>query len=186
MAMDEILLDVEEKMDGAVEYLRKELRGIRTGRASAGLVEHIKVEYYSSQTDLRQLATISTPDASLIVIKPFDPASVKDITQAIQAANIGITPASDGKLIRLAVPPLSGERRQQLTTQIKKMAEASKVTVRNARRDGNKAIDAQEKEGELTEDFAEKAREEVQNLTSQYEKKIEDALAAKTREIQED
>ncbi|MCL2701543.1 MAG: ribosome recycling factor [Phycisphaerae bacterium] len=186
MAMDEILLEVEEKMDGAVDYLRKELRGIRTGRASAGLVEHIKVEYYGSQTDLRQLATISTPDASLIVIKPFDPASVKDITQAIQAANIGITPASDGKLIRLAVPPLSGERRQQLTTQIKKMAEASKVTIRNARRDGNKAVDAQEEEGELTEDLAIKAREEVQKLTNQYEQKIEETLAAKTREIQED
>jgi len=186
MAMDEILLDVEEKMDGAVDYLRKELRGIRTGRASVGLVEHIKVEYYGSLTDLRQLATISTPDASLIVIKPFDPASVKDINQAIQAANIGITPASDGKLIRLAVPPLSGERRQQLTTQIKKMAEASKVTIRNARRDGNKTIDAQEKEGELTEDLAKKAREEVQKLTDQYERTIEHTLAAKTQEIQED
>lgn len=186
MAMDDILLEVEEKMDAAVEYLKKEMRGIRTGRASAGLVEHIKVEYYGSQTDLRQLATISTPDASLIVIKPFDPASVKDINQAIQAANIGITPSSDGKVIRLAVPPLSGERRQQLTTQIKKMAEASKVTIRNARRDGNKAVDVAEKEGELTEDLAEKAREQVQKLTDQYEKKVDDLLTAKTKEIQED
>jgi len=186
MAMDEILLEVEENMDAAVEYLKKELRGIRTGRASAGLVDHIKVEYYGSPTDLRQLATISTPDASLIVIKPFDPASAKDITQAIQAANIGITPSSDGKVIRLAVPALSGERRTQLTTQIKKMAEASRVTIRNARRDGNKLIDTQEADGELTEDQAEKAREEVQKLTNQYERKVEEVLTAKTTEIQED
>src|SRR5471032_2661071 len=97
MAIDDILLEVEEKMEGAVDYLRKEFRGIRTGRASAGLVDHIKVEYYGSPTDLRQLATISTPDASLIVIKPFDPSSIKEIDRAIQAANIGITPSSDGQ-----------------------------------------------------------------------------------------
>ena len=186
MAMDDILLEVEEKMEGAMDYLRREYRGIRTGRASAGLVDHIKVEYYGSMTDVRQLATISTPDASLIVIKPFDPSSVKDIERAVQAANIGITPSSDGKVIRLAVPPLSGERRQQIAMQLKKMAEAARVTVRNARRDGNKTVDTQEKDGDLSEDVAEKGRTEIQKLTDQYEAKVTQLLEAKTTEIQED
>ena len=186
MAIDDILFEVEENMEGALDYLRKEFRGIRTGRASAGLVDHIKVDYYGSPTDLRQLATISTPDASLIVIKPFDPSSIKEIERAIQAANIGITPSSDGKVIRLAVPPLSGERRQQITAQLKKMAEQSRVTIRNARRDGNKAVDTQEKESALTEDIAEKGHESIQKLTNDYEAKVTEILEAKTKEIQED
>lgn len=186
MPADEILMEVEEKMETAVDYLRKEFRGIRTGRASAGLVDHIKVDYYGSPTDLRQLATISTPDASLIVIKPFDPSSVKEIERAIHSANIGITPASDGKLIRLAVPPLSGERRQQIAGQLKKMAEASRVSIRNARRDGNKLVDQQEKDGDLTEDEAKKAQDDIQKLTNDYEAKVTELLDAKTKEIQED
>jgi ribosome recycling factor len=186
MAADEILMEVEEKMETAVDYLRKEFRGIRTGRASAGLVDHIKVDYYGSPTDLRQLATISTPDASLIVIKPFDPSSTKEIERAIQAANIGITPASDGKIIRLAVPALSGERRQQIAGQLKKMAEASRVSIRNGRRDGNKLVDQQEKDGDLSEDEAEKARTDIQKLTGDYETKVTEILDAKTTEIQED
>jgi ribosome recycling factor len=185
MGTDDILLAVEEKMDAAVDYLRKEFRGIRTGRASVGLVDHIKVNYYDSPTDLRQLATISTPDASLIVIKPFDPGSLKDIEKAIFASNIGITPSNDGKLIRLAVPPLSTERRQQLAGQLKKLSEATRVTIRNARRDGNKEIDQQEKASQLTEDQAKRAKEEVQKLTDTYEQKVSEILEAKTKEIQE-
>jgi ribosome recycling factor len=185
MGLDDILLAVEEKMDAAVDYLRKEFRGIRTGRASIGLVDHIKVDYYGSPTDLRQLATISTPDASLIVIKPFDPGSLKDIEKAIFASNIGITPSNDGKLIRLAVPALSTERRQQLAGQLKKLSEAARVTIRNARRDGNKEIDQQEKASQLTEDQAKRAKDEVQKLTDAYEQKVSEILEAKTKEIQE-
>jgi len=185
MGVDDILLAVEEKMDAAVDYLRKEFRGIRTGRASIGLVDHIKVDYYGSPTDLRQLATISTPDATLIVIKPFDPGSLKDIEKAIFASNIGITPSNDGKLIRLAVPALSTERRQQLAGQLKKLSEAARVTIRNARRDGNKEVDRQEKESLLTEDQAKHTKDEIQKLTDQYEQKITDVLAAKTKEVQE-
>ena len=185
MSTDDILLEVEEKMESAVEYLRKEFRGIRTGRASAGLVDHIKVDYYGSPTDLRQLATIATPDATLIVIKPFDPASLKDIEKAILASNIGITPSNDGKLIRLAVPPLSTERRQQLAGQLKKISEAARVTLRNVRRDGNKEIDRQEKASQLTEDEAKHAKDEVQKLTDTYEQKVSEVLAAKTQEVQE-
>jgi len=185
MGTEEILFDVEEKMEAAVDYLRKEFRGLRTGRASVGLVDHIKVEYYGSPTDLRQLASISTPDASLIIVKPFDPSSLKDIEKAIYASDLGITPNSDGKIIRLSVPPLSTERRNQIAGQLKKMAEAARVTIRNARRDGNKDADTQEKEGELTEDEARKAKDDIQKLTAAFEQKVTEILDAKTKETQE-
>ncbi len=185
MALDDILLDVEGHMESAVEYLRNEFRGIRTGRASAGLVDHLKVDYYGSPTDLRQLATISTPEATLIVIKPFDPSSLKDIERSIQASDLGITPNSDGKVIRLAVPPLSMERRQMLVGQIKKMAEASKIVIRNARRDGNKEAEKQQKASELTEDDLHKGKDDIQALTKKYEEKVDELLAAKSKEIEE-
>jgi ribosome recycling factor len=183
--MDDILLDVEAKMEAAADYLKKEFRGVRTGRASSGLVEHIKVDYYGSPTDLRQLANISTPEAALIVIKPFDPGSIKEIERAIQASALGVTPSTDGKVVRLALPALSMERRQQLTGQIKKMAEAARVTVRNARRDGNKEAEKEEKDAELTEDVARKSKDEIQKLTEKFEAMITSILDAKTAEIQE-
>jgi len=183
--MDEILLEVEMHMEAAVDYLRKEFRSIRTGRASAGLVEFIKIDYYGTETDLRQLATISTPDATMILIKPFDPGSVKDIEKAIYASDLGITPSVDGKVIRLAVPALSTERRQQIVLQLKKLAEAQRVALRNARRDANKEIEKQQKASELTEDEARKGKDKTQKLTGDYEKKINEVLEAKTKEIQE-
>ncbi len=185
MAMDDILLDVEEKMEAAVDYLRKEYRGIRTARASVGLVDHIKVDYYGSPTDLRQLATISTPDASMIVIKPFDPSSIKEIERAILGSDLGINPNVDAKIIRLQVPPLSMERRGRLVAQVKKMAEAARVVVRNVRRDGNKEVDKQQKASELTEDDAKKGKDDIQDLTKGYEEKIQETTDAKTREIEE-
>ena len=185
MAMDEILLDVEEKMEADVSYFREECRGIRTGRASIGLVDHIKVEYYGSPTDMRQMATISTPDASMILIKPFDPSTLKDIERAILASDLGITPNADGKVIRLSVPSLSGERRVQLAAQIKRMAEAARVAIRNARRDGNKLADKQQKASELTKDEAKKGKDDIQDLTKKYEVKIGELLDAKTKEIEE-
>lgn len=183
--MDEILLNVEEKMEAALDYLHKEFRGIRTGLASAGLVDHIKVEYYGSPTDIRQLATISTLEANMIVIKPFDPAGLKDIERAIQASDLGITPNVDGKVVRLTIPSLSVERREKLTAQVRKMAEASRVTIRNARRDGNKETDKKQKASDLPEDDAKKSKETIQKLTDQYEKKVTDLLDAKTLEIRE-
>ncbi len=185
MAMDDILLDAEEKMERAVEYLKHEFRGIRTGRASVGLVDHIKVDYYGSPTDLRQLASIAAPEANLIVIKPFDPGTLKDIERTIQASDLGITPSSDGKVIRLAVPALSGERRQQLSGQIKKMTEAQRVAIRNARRDANKEVDTQEKASQLTEDEARKGKDDIQKLTDDYETKVNGMLEAKRKEIEE-
>jgi ribosome recycling factor len=185
MPLDDILLQAEEEMSNAVDFVKTELRGIRTGRASTALVEHIKVNYFGAMTDLRQLAGLSTPEANLIVIKPFDPTSIKEIDRAIQASGLGITPQSDGRIIRLVVPSLSGERRKQLASQVSKLGEQAKLVVRNARRDANKAIDTEEKGGTIPEDDAEKGREQVQDLTKDYEKKVEDALAAKVKEIEE-
>lgn len=185
MALDDVMLEVEEKMESAVDHLRQQFRGIRTGRASAGLVDHIKVEYYGSQTAIRSLATISTPDASLILIKPFDPSSLKDIERAIQKSDLGINPMSDGKVVRLAIPSLSTERRQQIATQMKKLSEQTRVVIRNARRDANKDVDALEKASEITEDDAAGAKEEIQKLTAAHEAKVEEILEAKTKEIQE-
>ena len=185
MAMDEILLSVEEKMESAVNYYREELRGIRTGRASVGLVDHIKVEYYGSPTDMRQLAAISTPEPTMIMIKPFDPSTTKEIERAIQSSDLGITPSVDRNVIRLMVPALSGERRTQLANQVKKMGEAAKITVRNARRDGNKDADKQQKAGDLTEDEAKKGKDKIQTLTKDYESKIDEVLDAKIKEIED-
>ncbi len=183
--MDEILFDVEEKMEGAIEYLRSELRGIRTGRATTGLVDHIKVDYYGSPTELRQLANIATPEATLIIIKPFDPESLKDIEKAIITSDLGINPSNDGKILRLMVPALSGERRQQLVGQVKKMAEQTRVAIRNARRDGNKDVDAAQKATELTEDDAKRGKDDIQKLTDRYEERVTELLDAKTNEVME-
>jgi ribosome recycling factor len=185
MPVDDILLECEEQMEKAVDYLRRELRTIRTGRASAGLVEHLKVEYYGSPTDLRQLAAIAVPAPDLIVIKPFDPGSLKDIERAIQASELGITPSSDGKVVRLPIPPLSVDRRKHLAAQLKKMAEQARVTVRNARRDANKAADEEEKAGALTEDQAENCKQEIQKLTDQYGQQIDQVLEEKNKEVME-
>jgi len=188
MALDETLMEAEEKMESAVAYFREELRGVRTGRAHAGLVDHLHVNYYGSSTELRQLAGISTPAGDLIVIKPFDPGSLKDIERAIQASDIGLTPNSDGKVIRLTVPMLSGERRKQLIHQVRAMAEESRVAIRNARRDANKAIDRDEKDKStgVSEDDAKRAKDEVQKLTTDCEKKVGDLLAEKEKEIEQD
>lgn len=185
MAIDDILLETEEKMSSAADYFRQEVRGIRTGRASAGLIDHVKVEYYGSPTDLRQLASISTPDANLLVVKPFDPSSLKDIERAIRTSNLGITPNSDGKVIRLAIPPLSTERREQLAGQLKKIAETARVAVRNARREGNKHVDHLKKDSHVSEDQADDAKDDIQKLTGEYEKKVGEILDAKTKEVME-
>jgi len=185
MAMDDILLDCEERMEKAVDFFRKEMRQIRTGRASAGLVEHIKVEYYGSPTELRQLASIAIPQPDLIVIKPFDPASIKDIEKALLASELGITPDASGKVIRLPVPSLSGQRRQQLAAQLKKMAEETRVALRSIRRDANKAAEREKKESTLTEDEAEKTKQEIQKLTDNYGEKVNDVLEEKSKEVME-
>jgi ribosome recycling factor len=187
MPVDEIELEAEERMEKALEVLRHELRMVRTGRATTALVEHIKVEVpsYGSTMDLRQLAGLSTPEGNMILVKPFDPSTVKDIHRALEKANIGITPMTDGKVIRLPIPPLSGERREQLVQQVKQMAEAQRVAIRNVRRDANKHLDAEENDSAITEDDAEQGKKDVQDMTDKYIRLIDEALAGKIKEIQQ-
>lgn len=183
MAIEDHLLETEEKMEKAAEHLRNEFRTVRTGRASAGLVEHIKVDYYGAPTELRQLATLSVPEPLLIVIKPYDASSIGDIAKAIQTSDLGITPNSDGKLIRLAVPPLSEERRKQLVHQIKDMAEQTRVALRNMRRECIKAIDTEKKAKQISEDDAKGGHTEATDLVHKYEKQVDEAMEAKSKEI---
>jgi len=185
MPVDDILLESEERMEKAVEVFATSLRGMRTGTASAGLVENVRVDYYGSPTPLRQIAQIAIPDPQLIVIKPYDPTSLPSIEKAIQTSDIGIHPQNDGKVIRLSVPGLSQERRQQLVSRIRGMAEEARVAVRNIRREANRHLDKEEKESTISEDDCDRAKQDVQELTEQYEEKIDELLAKKSREITE-
>jgi ribosome recycling factor len=186
MTNEEILFDAEERMEKAVSVLRDSLRGIRTGRASPALVDSVRVEYYGSPTPLKQMANISAPEPSLIVIRPFDPTVLKDIEKAILASELGLNPMNDGKLIRLAIPPLSGERRKQLTTRVKDLAEEARVAIRNVRRDANKAADQSEKDKVLTEDGCEQTKEQIQDLTKKYEGQVNSLAEKKSAEIMEE
>jgi len=183
--VDNILREAEDKMKKAVEHLRQQLRTVRTGRASAGLVEHLKVDYYGTATELRQLATITVPDPLMLIIKPFDPGSVGDIAKSIQASDLGVTPSVEGKVIRLAVPPLSEERRKQLVHQVKEMTEEAKIALRNIRRDAIHHIDTEEKAKKLGEDAARTSRDDATDLVHKYEKQVGDVLDHKTEEIME-
>jgi ribosome recycling factor len=186
MDLDEILLTTEEGMEKAVEYLKNELRGVRTGRASTGLVDFIKVDYYGSPTDLRAIALVSVPEPTQLLIKPFDASTVQLIVKAIQAAGLGLNPVGEGKQIRLNLPPLSGERRTQLMGSVKAMGEQAKVTIRNARRDGNKHLDqaAKDKSLGVSEDEAERVKNEIQDLVKKYEGIVDSLVTAKMQEIQ--
>src|SRR5437016_7502200 len=172
MTSDEILLDTEERMEKAVNVFRDELRGLRTGRATPALVDSLRVEYYGSPTPIKQLAQISTPDPQQILIRPFDQTSLKDIEKAIRASDLGMSPNNDGKMIRLIVPPMSGEQRQKMATRIKKLAEEAKIAIRNIRRDGNKHFEQAEKDKEMTEDERDKGKDEVQSLLKKFEDKV--------------
>ena len=185
MQADEILMDTEERMEKAVNVFRDELRGLRTGRATPALVDSLRVEYYGSPTPLKQMAQISCPEPSQIVIRPFDGSVLKEIEKAIRSSDLGMSPNNDGKMIRLTVPPMSGEQRQKMVKRIKESAEACRVSCRNVRRDGNKHFDGAEKAGEMTEDERDKGKEDVQALLKQYEDKINDMADKKTKEITE-
>jgi ribosome recycling factor len=185
MTSEEILFDVEERMEKAVSNLKEELRGIRTGRASPALVDTLKVEYYGSPTPLRQLAGVSTPDPQQILIRPYDQGALKDIEKAIIASNLGFAPNSDGKVIRLNIPAMSGEQRQKMSGRVKKLAEDCKVSIRNIRRDGNKHFETEEKNKTMTEDDRDAGKEEVQKLTDNYEKKAQELADKKVAEVME-
>jgi ribosome recycling factor len=149
------------------------------------LVDSIRVEYYGSPTPLKQMAQISTPDPQQILIRPFDQSALKDIEKAIRASDLGMSPNNDGKMIRLIVPPMSGEQRTKMATRIKKTAEESKVALRNIRRDANKAFDQAEKAKEMTEDERDKGKEDVQALLKKFEDQVTDLAERKTKEVME-
>jgi ribosome recycling factor len=186
MSADEILLDVEERMEKAVDVLKHQLAGIRTGRANPGLVDSLRVEAYGSPTPIKQLASVGAPEPTQIVIRPFDPGTLKDIEKAIQASGLGLTPMNDGKLIRLNVPPLSTETRRKLVGRIKELAEEAKVAIRNVRRDGNKLADQGEKDKDLSEDDCESIKEEIQELTKKFENRASELAKSKEQEVMED
>ena len=185
MSIDETTFGAEERMDKTVDVLEQKFGGLRVGRATPGLVENLRIDYYGSPTPLKQLANISAPEPQLLVIRPFDPNSCKDIEKAILTSDLGIPPNNDGKFIRLAIPPLSEERRKQIAVQARNLAEEAKVAIRNIRREANKDIDKAEKDKLCSEDEAYSAKEEVQELTKQYEEKVDSLLGKKTDEIME-
>ncbi len=183
MPTQEILSESKSKMEKAIEVLHDELKTVRTGRASTGLVENVKVDYYGTPTPLKSLATISAPDVNMLVIKPFDPASVKDIEKAIKNSDLSIAPIVDGKFIRLNVPPLSEERRKQLVQQAKQVGEQTKVTIRNIRRDTNKQLEKQEKDKVITKDDLEKGRKQTDDVTKECTDRVDSMIKAKSDEI---
>lgn len=186
MAATAIEKTCNRSMDKVIEFFKEELRGVRTGRASPGLVEHLKIEVssYGSTMELRELAAISAPEPALLLVKPFDPGVVSDIEKGIQSSEIGITPACDGKTIRLPIPALSGERRNQLIQQVRKMAEQQKIALRNVRRDTNKSIDIAKKDSTLSEDEAADLKDRVQKAIKRHESTVDELTSTKTKEIE--
>lgn len=170
-------------MKKTVEVVKKEYASLRAGRATPALLDKVMVNYYGTPTPVTQMANISAPEARLLVIQPWDKSTIPEIERAIMKSDLGINPASDGTVIRLAIPQLTQERRQELVKVIKKKAEDGRVAVRNVRRDANEALKAMEKKGELTEDELRRSQEEVQKLTDKYIKEIDQITANKEKEI---
>ncbi len=183
MPANKIISEHEYKMKKAVEILQDELKSVRTGRASTGLIENIKADFYGTPTPLKQMATLATPQADMVVIKPFDPASVKEIEKAIKNSDLSIAPVVDGKLIRLNVPPLSEERRRQLAAQAKQMGEHTKVSVRNIRREVNKQLEKQQKDKLITEDDLDKGRKQIDDITKECTDRVDSIVKNKSDEI---
>ena len=181
----EVEANVRTRMEKAISDLQHEMASIRTGRASLGILDHIRVDYYGTPTPLNQVANLHVPEPSLITIQPWDVTQIGPIEKAIRTSDLGLNPANDGKLIRLQVPTMSGEQRQKMVQRIKKSAEEAKVACRNIRRDGNKHFDVGEKEKEMTEDERDKGKEQVQALLKTFEDKIQEMADKKAKEIVE-
>ena len=186
MPTKQIISEHQKTMISTMDHLHHELKGIRTGRASTGLVDNLRVEYYGSPTPLNQLATLSAPDATSIVIKPFDPACLKDIVKALTISDLNLPPNADGKVVRLTIPPLSEDRRKQIVTQVKHIGENSKVSIRNIRRDANKQLDDEQKAKLISEDDRDKGKRDIDDLTKKFVGKVDDSIKAKSEEIMTD
>jgi ribosome recycling factor len=177
--------DSRERFEKALHHLQDLLRTIRTSRASPALVEGIRVEYYGVPTPLSQMASISIPEPRQILIKPFDPSVIADVGKAILKSDLGVTPQNDGKVLRLTMPPLSGEQRKKYASKVKELCEETRVSMRNVRRDMNKHADGLQKDGGLTEDEGRKLHDEIQKVLKEYEDKIGQVQEKKTAEIME-
>lgn len=180
-----IMGELNEEMEEGINSFEKSLSKVRTGRASIAILDGIKVDYYGSSTPLNQVATLSTPESRLILISPWDKNAIGEIEKAIQKSDLGLVPNNDGNVIRIAIPPLTEESRKELVKVVKKMAEESKVRVRNARRDANNQFKTLKKDNEISEDDLYGYQTDVQKVTDEYIKKVDDILAAKEKEIME-
>jgi ribosome recycling factor len=183
--LDEVFSELKDRMEKTITALERDLTKVRTGRASASLLDGIKIEYYGVPTPLNQTASISVPEARLLLIQPWDNSVIGEIEKAILKSELGLTPMSDGKVIRISIPPLSEERRKELGKVVKKMAEESKVAIRNIRRDANDMLKDMKKDKEISEDDQFRAQEEVQNITDEYIKKVDQVAEEKEKEIME-
>ena len=177
------LADAETSMQKAIEATQRAFNTIRTGRANASLLDRVQVEYYGTPTPLKSLANINTPDASTIMIQPYDKTSLNQIEKAISLSDIGLTPSNDGQLIRLNIPPLTSDRRKEFVKMAAKFAEEGKVSVRNVRRDAVDSVRKQEKNSEISEDEAKDIQDKIQKLTDKYTAKIDEILAEKEKDI---
>ena len=182
-SIDDVLLDADDKMSKSVEFLHEQFAGLRTGKASPALVENVKVMYYGTPTRLREIANIATPEARLIVINSYDPNALPEIEKAILAANLGVTPMNDGRVIRVPIPELNQERRTELTKVARRMAEEARVAIRNVRRDANEHIKTLQKNSKATEDERDQSLVQIQKDTDTYIGKIDDILKAKEKDV---
>ncbi len=185
MSANTIIDDSKERMEKAIEILKKNLGGIRTGRANPGLVDSLRVDVYGSPTPIKQVAQVGAPEPTQIVIRPYDTTILKDIEKAIVASDLGFNPQNDGRIIRINIPPLSTDVRKKMVGRIKELTEDAKVSIRNVRRDGNKAAEQGEKEKVLSEDQRDDIKDQVQELTKKYETLAADIAKAREAEVME-
>ena len=185
METENIIETVQAKMESATAATEREFSSIRTGRASVTLLDRINVESYGQRMPLKQVATISVPDARTVIVQPWDKSIIKDVERAIYQSGLGLTPTNDGNIIRINIPPLTEERRQDLVKLVRKLAEEGKVAVRRVRGDANKAIKSAQKDGDMSEDDAQRYMEQVQELTDKYVERVDTLLEAKEEEVLE-
>ena len=183
--VEDVLKDAEKRMRKAVEHVRDDFAAIRTGRASAALLNRVFVNYYGQQTPLNQIASIAVPEPSLLVISPYDKSVIGEVEKAILASDLGLTPVSDGNVIRLPVPRLTEERRKDLTRLVRARAEEGRVAIRNVRRDAIEDLRSFEKEGEITKDDLRRGKEEIQKLTDRFVAEADEMLKVKEKELME-
>ena len=183
--IDDIYQETRESMSKSIESLKRELKRVRTGRASLSILDGIRVDYYGTLTPLNQMATLAVPESRLITIQPWDVSVIQDVEKAILKSDLGLTPANDGKILRISIPPLTEERRKELVKMVHKMCEEHKVSVRNARRDSNELLKSLKKDGDISEDEAFKAQDEVQKITDEHIQLIDECYKEKEKEILE-